>query len=146
MLIDARTLIAELKAEVKSQTAQAKQGEVYKNQLEESEAKAKDMQASIDKLNKSLEEARSEIKTLSMKLAASRSADANARVPGSALKGHSAGHRPTLVQAKEDLYGDLTGLIMRDVRRDEDDDIFDCLQTGRNGSKFYSDNVQPWRC
>ncbi len=36
---------------------------------------------------------------------------------------------------KEDLYSDLTGLILRGVERGEDSDIYDCIQTGRNGSK-----------
>jgi hypothetical protein len=39
-------------------------------------------------------------------------------------------------QMKENLYGDLTGLIIRGVRREGGeggDDVFDCIQTGRNG-------------
>lgn len=38
-------------------------------------------------------------------------------------------------QLKEDLYSDLTGLIIRDVKREAEDDVYDCIQTGRNGSK-----------
>jgi len=38
-------------------------------------------------------------------------------------------------QLKEDLYSDLTGLIIRGVKRDAEDDVYDCIQTGRNGSK-----------
>lgn len=124
-----------MKAELKAQTAQTKQGEGYRKQLEESEARAEDLQATINRLNKTLDESKSDIKALSTKLAASRSVEANVRLPGSALKGGSNGNRPSLVQVKEDLYGDLTGLIMRDVRREKDDDIFDCIQTGRNGCK-----------
>jgi hypothetical protein len=37
---------------------------------------------------------------------------------------------------KENLYSDLTGLIIRNVKRKEGEDEFDCLQTGRNGSKY----------
>ena len=36
---------------------------------------------------------------------------------------------------KEDLYSDLTGLILRSVERGDDFDVYDCLQTGPNGSK-----------
>lgn len=36
---------------------------------------------------------------------------------------------------KENLYSDLTGLLIRNVKRKEGEDEFDCLQTGRNGSK-----------
>jgi hypothetical protein len=67
-------------------------------------------------------------------------------VPGSAIKGGStAAHRlaaasaseATLAaQKKEDLYGDLTGLIVRSVKREGGEDVFDCIQTGRNGSMF----------
>jgi hypothetical protein len=39
-------------------------------------------------------------------------------------------------QLKEDLYGDLTGLIIRGVKREGEDDTYDCIQTGRNGSKY----------
>ena len=37
---------------------------------------------------------------------------------------------------KENLYSDLTGLIIRNVKRKDGEDEFDCLQTGRNGSKY----------
>lgn len=41
---------------------------------------------------------------------------------------------------KEDLYSDLTGLILRGVDRGDEADIYDCIQTGRNGSEssFFS--------
>lgn len=38
--------------------------------------------------------------------------------------------------AKETLYEDLTDLILRGVKHDEMEDVFDCIQTGRNGSEF----------
>ena len=40
-----------------------------------------------------------------------------------------------IAQLKENLYSDLTGLIIRDVKREDGDDVYDCIQTGRNGSK-----------
>lgn len=39
---------------------------------------------------------------------------------------------------KEDLYSDLTGLILREVARGDESDVYDCIQTGRNGSKCIS--------
>lgn len=97
----------------------------------------------MSKANASLTDAKSEIKTLSNKLAAYRSAEANLAVPGSALKAGAAGNRALSVpsekvqdaQAKEDLYSDLTGLIIQKVNRGKEEDVFDCIQTGRNGSK-----------
>lgn len=37
---------------------------------------------------------------------------------------------------KEEMYSDLTGLMIHTVKKDENEDIYDCIQTGRNGSKF----------
>lgn len=114
-------------------------------ELENSEIKVDSLESQVIQLNKSLAQARAEIKTLSTKLAASRNAEANMKAPGSALKANSAagrGQAPSEVvqaaQAKEDLYGDLTGLIVRGVKRGEVEDVFDCIQTGRNGSE------SPW--
>ncbi len=70
-------------------------------------------------------------------------------MPGSALKGHNAQYKAALAQAnagqameaarvallKEDLYADLTGLIVRGVKRVGEAEVFDCIQTGRNGSE-----------
>ncbi|EEU34393.1 uncharacterized protein NECHADRAFT_50483 [Fusarium vanettenii 77-13-4] len=143
----ANQLIAELKAELAAQTALAKEGEQLRQQLEESEAKADDLEATIEELNGSLSEAKSEIKTLSTKLAAVRSGDVNSRVPGSAMKtgglasrtaqAEAAHATQATAQAKEDLYADLTDLIIRGVRQEEMEDVFDCIQTGRNGSLHF---------
>jgi Chromosome segregation protein Csm1/Pcs1 len=42
---------------------------------------------------------------------------------------------------KEDMYSDLTGLIIRGVKRTEGGDAYDCIQTGRNGSKYSHHSV-----
>lgn len=107
-------------------------------------------------MTSSLAEARTEIKSLTMKLNAARAAEAKAaaqvqavtaRVPGSAMKPSVMGARgldPNQVQAtqsakmKENLYSDLTGLVVTGVKRDGPEDVYDCIQTGRNGSKFSS--------
>ena len=44
---------------------------------------------------------------------------------------------------KENLYSDLTGLIIRNVKRKEGEDEFDCIQTGRNGSKYSLQHAEP---
>jgi hypothetical protein len=46
------------------------------------------------------------------------------------------GQGPAIEKLKEDLYSDLTGLIIRNVKRLDDEDVYDCIQTGRNGCKF----------
>lgn len=117
-------------------------------QLEASEAKSDSLEKKVAELNSSLSTARAEIKTLSNKLAGARNAEANVKVPGSALKNNAGGNRggPSaevvqMAQAKEDLYGDLTGLIIRGMKHEEDEDVFDCIQTGRNGSEFKAANI-----
>lgn len=104
-------------------------------------------------LTSSASEAQNEIKTLQTKLANSRTASVvvesvNARTPGSVMN-NKAGQPRTIMMGsaevaqaaqvallKEDLYSDLTGLILRGVERREESDIYDCIQTGRNGSKY----------
>lgn len=142
----ATQLISELKVELAAQTALAKESEELRKQLEASEVKAENLEGNIETLNSSLSEAEAEIKTLSNKLAAVRSGNANPRVPGSAIKASGPANRTAqaeaahaaqaIAQAKENLYADMTGLIMRGVKQEEIGDTFDCIQTGRNGSKF----------
>ena len=109
-----------------------------------------DLEKRTSDLTASLSQARSEIKSLSTKLAASRAAEASMKVPGSALNSGTTGGKSTpsevvlAAQAKEDLYGDLTGLIIRGMNRGEGEDVFDCIQTGRNGSKFSNGNSLCW--
>jgi hypothetical protein len=67
-------------------------------------------------------------------------------VPGSAVKPRTTGvvlpgtaeaaKEAMLAKQKVDLYSDLTNLVVLGVKKNEDDeDVYDCLQTGRNGSK-----------
>lgn len=116
--------------------------------------KVGDLQAQVTEMTTSLAEARTEIKALTTKLNAARAAEAaataqaqfaTARVPGSAMKPSIArGLDAAQVQAtqtakmKENLYSDLTGLVVTGVKRDGPEDVYDCIQTGRNGSKLNS--------
>lgn len=138
-----KQLIADLKAELADQTALAKEGQKLEKQLEDHEATIASLQEKITSLTTSLSGAKAENKNLSTKLAASRSAEAaHVKVPGSAVKNNGPGGRNGVssdilhvAQMKEDLYSDLTGLIIRGVKYEDKEDVFDCLQTGRNGSK-----------
>lgn len=142
MLTASTKLIQSLKEELDAQSALVKHGEVVRRQLERSEVNVGDLEKRIEDLTASLSQARSEIKSLSTRLTASRAAEASIKVPGSALKAGAAGNKAApseivlAAQAKEDLYGDLTGLIVRGMDRGDGEDVFDCIQTGRNGSKF----------
>lgn len=135
-----------------------KKAEALKQKLESQITESKSLQVQIAQLSASLSEAQTENKTLSARLAATRTAAASvesvhSKTPGSALKKANGGIRlmgtaeaaemAQHAQLKEDLYRDLTGLYIRSVKRESEEDIFDCLQTGRNGSK-YSEYLHIW--
>ncbi|OCL10480.1 hypothetical protein AOQ84DRAFT_289183 [Glonium stellatum] len=98
-------------------------------------------------LTASLTSTQNENKTLSTKLAAARSSQPpeSKIVPGSAVKPRSvvlpgsaeAAKETQIRQLKEDLYSDLTGLIVRGVKRNDSEDVYDCIQTGRNGTLHF---------
>ncbi|CAJ2513752.1 Uu.00g018710.m01.CDS01 [Anthostomella pinea] len=135
-------LIATLKAQLSTQTELAKESQQLRQQLEASQSKVEELQSKISDLNGSLTEAKAETKTLSTKLGAARTAaSTSAKVPGSAIKGANANGRLVAANAeaaaqlaltKENLYGDLTGLLICGVKREHNEDVFDCVQTGRN--------------
>lgn len=143
----ANELIANLKASVAAHKESAKDAQKLQAKLETSESRVDALQSKVTELTNSVAGSKTEIKSLTVKLAASRTAEAAAaaaaKVPGSALK-NGAGLRnnndailqATQMQMKEDLYSDLTGLIVRGVKKEGEDDVFDCLQTGRNGSEY----------
>lgn len=144
-------MIASLKKELATQKALAQETKTLQKKFSGRDAEATKLQSQVSELSTNLSAAQNEIKTLQAKLAASRSASAavestNAKVPGSAVKTNGqtrtimvgsaeAAQAAQAAQLKEDLYSDLTGLILRGVRRKEDEDMYDCIQTGRNGSK-----------
>ncbi|OTB03317.1 hypothetical protein M426DRAFT_321886 [Hypoxylon sp. CI-4A] len=147
----ANQLIATLKAQLSAQTELAKEAQRLRQQLEASQAKADELQNKVDDTNASLTGAKTEIKTLTTKLSAARTTDTvNAKVPGSAIKGTNSNNRllasaeaaaqaaAQVAQMKEDLYGDLTGLIIRGVKREQNGgETYDCIQTGRNGTLHF---------
>lgn len=125
-----------------AQTSLAQEGPKLERKIENHEATILSLQHKITELTTSLSTSKAENKTLNTKLAASRAAEAAlVKVPGSAVKANSQGMRNAVsseviqtAQMKEDLYSDLTGLIVRGVKHGKED-VYDCLQTGRNGSK-----------
>lgn len=151
----ASALVDALRSELAAQKDLAREGARYKTQLDCCESRAGDLERAVAELTAGLAEARAENKNLSVKLAAARGTEAaKAAVPGSAVKNgllvgktHGEGiHAATVMQMKEDLYGDLTGLIVRGVKNVGGEDVFDCLQTGRNGSKYFPsfDTLPPY--
>ncbi|KAH7071055.1 hypothetical protein FB567DRAFT_564679 [Paraphoma chrysanthemicola] len=108
------------------------------------------LSAENKKATDSLTAAQNESKMLSNKLAAARSSvqPETKNVPGSAVKSRTNGvvlpgtaeaaKEATLAKQKVDLYSDLTNLVILGMKRnDEDEDVYDCLQTGRNGTLHF---------
>jgi chromosome segregation ATPase len=139
-----------MKKELSTQSALARESRALRTKLQSRETEMTKLQSQISEMSASLSGAQNEIKALQAKLAASRNASvesANTKGPGSAVK-HNGQVRTIMVgsaeaaqaaqvaQLKEDLYSDLTGLIIRGVKRMEEGDVYDCIQTGRNGSEF----------
>lgn len=100
-----------------------------------------------DNLKSTLSVTQNEVKSLEAKLIAARqqlsnSSTAAQEKPASAKDALSRSVGPGATDAqkemkmKENLYSDLTGLIIRGVKRKEGEDEYDCIQTGRNGSTY----------
>ncbi|ETN47073.1 uncharacterized protein HMPREF1541_01263 [Cyphellophora europaea CBS 101466] len=146
-------LIASLKKELSQQAPLVQDSRKLKKQVQTNEQELVDLRRANSTISASLTSAQNEIKNLQAKLAAARSSSASAehpKVPGSAMKHHGqlrgapSGPSETTqsAQMKEELYRDLTGLIIRGVKRTEEGDTYDCIQTGRNGTlhfKLYVD-------
>lgn len=144
-------LIVSLKEELKMHLPAAQEARQLQEDLKDLTTEIQNYKSTVVQLESSLAIAQNEVKSLSAKLAAARnSTNSNepntAKPPGSAIKNISqarttttGGVEPALpvqvAQLKEDLYSDLTGLIVRGVKRAEAGDVYDCIQTGRNGSE-----------
>ena len=146
-------LIASLKKELAQQGPLAQDSRKLKKQVQTQESETLQLRKDNAGLSSSLAAAQNEIKALQAKLAAARSSSVapesgTAKAPANNLKA-STTVRPLLpsgsegvhvAQMKEELYSDLTGLIIRSVKRAEDGDTYDCIQTGRNGSRLAFSN------
>ncbi|KAG2416623.1 hypothetical protein HFD88_007838 [Aspergillus terreus] len=145
-------LIASLKSELEAQKALGQQSRSLQKHLKERDAEVARLQTQVEEATSQLSSAQSEVKALQTKLAAARNTAASLenaalKVPGSAVKGGNnranaavsaeAAYAAQFAQLKEDLYSDLTGLIIRDVKRNRDDNIYDCIQTGVNGTLHF---------
>ena len=138
-----------------AQKGLAQESRLLSKQIETKDGDLVSANAKIDLLNASLTEAQNENKALQAKLANVRSAPPvvesiqSSKAPGSAAKGRAqvrtvmvgsaeAAQAAQIAQLKEDLYSDLTGLLLRGVEKGEEENVYDCIQTGKNGSKFFS--------
>lgn len=132
--------------------AAQKQVKSLQSTIEEKDDALAALQNKLAAMAKQLSEAQAEAKLLKTRLAEERAAKTTVesmsernRRPSSAKKpangvlimgSAEAAAAQQVAQLTIGLYTDLTGLIVRGVKREGEEDVFDCLQTGRNGSKF----------
>ncbi|KAL4902801.1 hypothetical protein BDW74DRAFT_157595 [Aspergillus multicolor] len=145
-------LVNSLKAELEAQRALGQKSRALQKELRERDAEVARLAEDAEQSASQLTAAQSEVKALQTKLAAARNTAASLELaalkpPGSAIKGGinrataaanaEAAQAAQFAQLKEDLYSDLTGLIIRDVKKREDDNLYDCIQTGVNGTLHF---------
>ncbi|THC99228.1 hypothetical protein EYZ11_001316 [Aspergillus tanneri] len=145
-------VIASLKEELAAQKALGQQSRALQRQLRERDDEISRLKSQAEEASSQVSATQNEVKALKTKLAAARNTAASLenaaiKMPGSAIKGGGAANRANaaanaeaahaaqFAQLKEDLYSDLTGLIIRDVKKRENDHLYDCIQTGINGSE-----------
>ncbi|KAK9248766.1 chromosome segregation protein Csm1/Pcs1-domain-containing protein [Lipomyces tetrasporus] len=115
-------LITTLRDELRERSKQIKE---MSSRVEE----AAKVEGDLEELEKTAEKLRQENAVLQSKLLARGSTVA------------ATGSSSAVPQLKEDLFSDLSGLIIRDVRVEDDKTVYDCLQTGRNGAFHYKMSI-----
>lgn len=146
-MLASNDLIASLKKELATQAPLAEETRKLKKQMQTQEEEMSKMRETTSDISNSLTSAQNEIKALQAKLAVARSSSVDAsKTPASAIK--STAQRPLVMsnvevakaaeiaQMKLDLYSDLTGLVVLNVKKAEEGDTYECIQTGQNGSKY----------
>lgn len=147
---EAEKVIAALRADLEKQTALAGESKSLKEKLKANDATVAKLRSKISELGKDVAKEKKENQVLQAKLIA---AQQKIQVPGSAVKtsamgrgilptAKSTGVSPSGDQAwishmKEELYGDLTNLMILSVKVDEGRRLFQCVQTGNSGCEFF---------
>lgn len=148
---DANNLISSLRREInelrKSSSTSATEAARLQSQVASLQTENEKAKEETKTSQTALSEAQNEVKSLTAKLdAARKSVQApTEKVPGSAMKNQrdlarsQVGGNPEATKhaaLKEELYRDLTGLIITSVKRKDGEDEYSCIQTGRNGSEL----------
>ncbi|KAI4721173.1 hypothetical protein E4T48_02528 [Aureobasidium sp. EXF-10727] len=146
---DANDLIASLKKELaelrKTSSATVTESAKLQSQVAALTAENEKLKEEHKATVASLTESQNESKALTAKLEAARKTNAASdKVPGSAVKkiDHGKTHGASAESVKEnalkeELYRDLTGLIITSVKRKDGEDEYSCIQTGRNGTLHF---------
>lgn len=145
---DANDLIAILKKEIaelrKSSGSDSSENQALQKQVSSLTSANLGLTTERDGLKEKLHTAQNEVKSLEAKLMAARQQVAHMQESTKASanslnKSVNSNTTDTQKEAKmkENLYSDLTGLIIRGVKRKDGEDEFDCIQTGRNGTLHF---------
>lgn len=139
----ANELIAALKKDLADVRKSA--GSSEKKQISTLTATNEKIAAERDDLKEKLKVSQNEVKSMEAKLIAARQQlsssvlEAKAQATAATKLSHNStaglGDAQKEAKMKENLYADLTGLIVCGVKRLDGEDVYDCIQTGRNGSK-----------
>lgn len=156
---DANELIASLKKELaevrKNTSSSSSESTGLQKQIITLTTANEKLTADRDDLKSRLQVSQNEIKSMDAKLIAARQQISNSAAEAKAQEAASKklnnniampgniGDSAKEAKMKENLYADLTGLLIRAVKRKEGEDEYDCLQTGRNGSKFPLPLITP---
>jgi chromosome segregation ATPase len=143
---DASELIASLKKELvevrKSTSSASTETTGLQKQIDSLTSSNQKLTAERDDLKGKFQVSQNEVKSLEAKLMTARQQISHsAQEAETAAKKLNISTAMTLGDAqkeakmKENLYADLTGLLIRAVKRKDGEDEYDCIQTGRNGSK-----------
>ncbi|KAK5939628.1 hypothetical protein PMZ80_008007 [Knufia obscura] len=140
-------LVASLKKELAMQAPLVQKARKTEKDAQAQDAEVDKLRAANQDISTTLAAAQNEIKSLQAKLATARATPApvEAKPPPTTSKAvvqlkqamASNTESEKISQLKIDLYGDLTGLIIRSVKQAEDGDTYDCIQTGRNGTLHF---------
>lgn len=151
---DADALIASLKKEIselrKSTSSTSSETTGLQKQVSSLSNEKEKLSAESTSLREKLQTSQNEVKSLEAKLVVARrqlsasAAQENAASAPPAKTGplnrsvmsSNASEAQKEAKMKENLYADLTGLIINGVKRKEGEDDYDCIQTGQNGSKY----------
>ncbi|KAF2762921.1 hypothetical protein EJ05DRAFT_471882 [Pseudovirgaria hyperparasitica] len=142
---DQNNIITALKGQLEEQKAIASQAKTLRTEVDGLEDDVKQLEIEKKKLTTQLNESQNEIKSLQARLAASRAQSSEpARAPANAAKQRQiytgtadAVKEAQTRQLKEDLYSDLSGLIITGIKQNGEENVYDCIQTGRNGTLHF---------
>ncbi|KAF1960691.1 hypothetical protein CC80DRAFT_590055 [Byssothecium circinans] len=147
---DQDAVIKAMKQQITEMQSRSSEITSLKKETDKTEREIQRLNAENKKLSDSLASAQGDNKTLSSKLAAARSSapPETKNIPGSAVKPRTTGvvlpgtaeatKEAQFQKQKVELYSDLTNLVILGCKKnDDDEDVYDCLQAGRNGTLHF---------